>query len=79
MAVTFRYSQSATSGIYLYVTYEIELLDDLFHFGAWAPGVQDAARMCLLVLNQFFLNWTCSGRSIFVGYHFQLKLSFYFK
>lgn len=71
MAVTFHYSQSATSGIYLYVVYEIELLDNLFHFGALAPGVQDTARMCLLVLNQFFPNWTCRGGNVFVGYHFQ--------
>lgn len=45
MAVTFHYSQSATSGVYLYVVYEIQLFDNLFHVGALAPGVQDAARM----------------------------------
>lgn len=71
MAVTYHYLQSATSGIYFYVTYEIQLLDNLFCFGALAPGVQDTARMCLLVLNQFFLNWTSRGGNIFVGCHFQ--------
>lgn len=45
MAVTFHYSQSATSGSYLYVVYEIQLPDNLSRFGALAPGVHDTARM----------------------------------
>lgn len=70
MAVTFRYLHSATSGIYLYITNEIQLLDNLFRFEALAPSVQGTAGMCLLGLNQF-LNWTSRGGHIFVGYRFQ--------
>lgn len=53
MAIISRHLQPVTSGIYLRVTYKIQLHDSRPPAGAPAPGVRGTARMCLLVLKQF--------------------------
>lgn len=53
MAVISHHLQRVVSGIYLRVTYEIQLLDSRLPTGALAPGVHGTARMRLLVLKQF--------------------------